>query len=128
MNTGKWRLQVDDEFGAAHQLRNYGGKCEQLHGHNFKVRIEVGGTRLDSETGILLDFKVLKSMLKEELSGLDHRFLNDLPEFKDMNPSSENIAAFVYRKLKNKVGSHGVALNWVMVAEKEGSRAFYGEE
>jgi len=128
LHTDKWRLQVDDEFGAAHQLRNYGGKCEQLHGHNFKVRVEVGGNRLDLETGLLLDFKVLKSMLKKELSSLDHKFLNDLPEFKDMNPSSENIAALVYRKLKDEVQSHGVTLNWVMVAEKKGSRAFYGEE
>jgi len=128
VSTGKWFLQVEDEFGAAHQLRNYCGKCENLHGHNFKVRAEVSGTELDPDTGMLIDFKELKSLLDSVLSGLDHKFLNEVPAFETANPSSENIAAYVYAELKGKLETANIRLDWVMVAEKEGSRAFYTEE
>ncbi len=123
----KWFLRVEDEFGAAHQLRNYGGKCEDLHGHNFRVEVQISGSCLQTDSGILLDFKVLKSRLREVLERLDHRFLNELPEFETRNPSSENIAAYVYSSLQGRIQEENVVLDWVMVAEKEGSRAYYGE-
>ncbi|MFP4169211.1 MAG: 6-carboxytetrahydropterin synthase QueD [Desulfonatronovibrionaceae bacterium] len=128
MSEGKWFLQVEDEFGAAHQLRNYGGRCERLHGHNFRVNIQVSGGRLQARTGILIDFKELKAQLRSVLSGLDHRFLNQLSCFETVNPSSENIAAYIYRGLRSGLDGEGVRLDWVMVAEKDGSRAYYTEE
>ncbi|NCC23739.1 MAG: 6-carboxytetrahydropterin synthase QueD [Deltaproteobacteria bacterium] len=122
---GEWTLTVAGEFSASHQLRHYEGKCEALHGHNFGVEVAVSGTRLNPKTGILLDFKTLKAMLGEVLSLLDHRHLNELPEFTEINPSSETLARFIYEALASKVQGLAVRLEYVSVSEKAGSTATF---
>ena len=95
-----WRLTVRDSFAAAHALRNYKGKCEHLHGHNFSVSVEIEGRVLSPDTELLLDFSTLKQGLKEVLESLDHKLLNELPFFAHCNPSSENLAHHIYQAMK----------------------------
>ena len=123
-----WSLRVSSSFSSSHQLRNYGGKCENLHGHNFLVEVEVSGQKLDPDTGLLMDFKVLKEKLAKVLDKLDHKHLNDHEYFAKQNPSSENLARYVYEGLKPLLPCNEVQLEWVMVAEKNSSRAFYREQ
>jgi len=123
----RYCLRVSSDFSSSHQLRNYGGKCESLHGHNFQVQVQVCGKEVDPDTGMLMDFKELKNSLQAVLEELDHKHLNDLPHFKETNPSSENLACFVYQGLKKSLTDRGVYLDWVMVAEKDSSRAYYSE-
>ena len=127
---GKWRLTIDEAFCASHQLRNYNGKCEHLHGHNFGVTVEVEGTRLDPAVEILVDFGELKRLTREVLEALDHAHLNDLPAFTERNPSSENIARHIYRELANRLAelTPHARMKSVSVSEKGTSRATYLEE
>lgn len=122
-----YRLRITDDFSSSHQLRHYQGKCEELHGHNFQVRVEVEGHHLEPKTGILMDFKKLKEQLKTVLDTLDHRHLNDLEPFITDNPSSENLAKYIYTRLKSLLADHPVQLREVSVAEKESSEAIYSE-
>ncbi len=122
-----YRLQVSSQFSSSHQLRNYGGKCEELHGHNFTVQAEVEGTRLQPDTGILIDFKVLKAKLSRVIEPLDHTHLNELPQFSALNPSSENLARHIYRELGKTLEDTGVRVRKVSVSEKESSTAVYME-
>lgn len=130
---GRWRLTVRDEFSAAHALRNYQGKCERLHGHNFSVEVQVQGSHLDPETGMLLDFKILRRELKEVLSSLDHCVLNEQPPFETINPSSEHLSREIWRQmsefLKNlpEARAGEVSLCAVTVAEKDRQSATYFE-
>lgn len=119
-----FELTVRDEFSAAHQLRGYEGACENLHGHNWKVEAVVRGSRLN-EIGILIDFKELKKALKEILSELDHRHLNEHPAFKDRNPSSENLARFIFERLEEKLAGKPVEVFRVTVCETERACASY---
>lgn len=127
---GKWRLTIDEAFCASHQLRNYNGKCEHLHGHNFGVTVEVEGTRLDPAVEILVDFGDLKRLTREVVQELDHAHLNDLPVFAEHNPSSENIARHIYRELANRLAelTPNARMRSVSVSEKGTSRATYLEE
>jgi 6-pyruvoyltetrahydropterin/6-carboxytetrahydropterin synthase len=127
---GKWRLTVDEAFCASHQLRNYNGKCEHLHGHNFGVTVEVEGTQLDPAVEILVDFGELKRLTREAVGALDHSHLNDLPAFAQRNPSSENLARHLYREIKDRlvVAAPQVRLASVSVSEKGTSRATYLED
>lgn len=96
-----YQVRVETSFSAAHFLRDYHGKCENLHGHNYKVFVHVEGKNLD-EGGMLLDFSVLKKALREVSSELDHKNLNDFDYF-DQNPSAERIATYIYEKLVEKI-------------------------
>ena len=127
---GKWRLTIDEAFCASHQLRNYNGKCEHLHGHNFGVSVEVEGDRLDPAVEILVDFGELKRLTREAVAALDHTHLNDLPAFGERNPSSENISRHIYQEIKarlTELAPHA-KLNSVSVSEKGSSRATYLED
>lgn len=126
---GIWRLTVDEAFCASHQLRNYNGKCEHLHGHNFGVTVEVEGTRLDPKVEILVDFGELKRLTREVVAALDHAHLNDLPAFAERNPSSENLARHIYRALADRLAelTPYARLRSVSVSEKGSSRATYLE-
>ncbi len=128
-NTPLWTLQVRSDFSSAHQLRHYEGKCENLHGHNFSVVLEVCGQKLDAKTGMLIDFKLLKKILNEVLAGLDHKNLNELEYFLEINPSSEHLAQYVYRQVQHRLAqySSSVSVERVMVSEKESSSAWYEE-
>ncbi len=93
-----YEIKITDEFSSAHNLRNYKGKCEALHGHNWKVEILLYGNTLNRQ-GMVMDFKELKDKVKNILSGLDHECLNNLNYFKKKNPTSENIARFIHDRL-----------------------------
>ena len=127
---GKWRLTIDEAFCASHQLRNYNGKCEHLHGHNFGVSVEVEGTELDPAVEILFDYGELKRMTREAVKELDHQHLNDLDAFAVRNPSSENIARHLYREIKAGLAALAphAQLKSVSVSEKGTSRATYLED
>lgn len=101
-----WRLTVRDAFSAGHALRHYQGKCERMHGHNFAVELCVEGTSLTGDTELLLDFKVLKTILRQVLEGLDHRILNESPPFDRINPSSENLARHIWQAVAALLAAH----------------------
>ncbi|MCJ2166260.1 MULTISPECIES: 6-carboxytetrahydropterin synthase QueD [unclassified Pseudodesulfovibrio] len=124
---GKWRLTITQDFSSSHQLRNYGGKCENMHGHNFGVEVAVEGDKLDDKVHYLVDFKEIKRRTKDVLDRLDHRHLNEVPPFTEINPSSENLAMFIYNELKGNMPEN-VRLAEVSVSEKDSSKATYWEE
>jgi 6-pyruvoyltetrahydropterin/6-carboxytetrahydropterin synthase len=119
-----FELNIRKEFSAAHRLREYRGKCEALHGHNWKVEIFVSSAKLD-KIGIGADFKDLKHCLNEALEELDHSYLNDLSYFKKHNPTSENIAKYIFDKLKPEVAKLKVKLTKVTVWESDNANASY---
>ncbi len=124
-----WKLVVEDNFSAAHALRNYKGKCERIHGHNFSVSLAVEGNTLQKDTHILIDFKILKNLLKLALEQVDHSFLNEKFPFDHINPSSENLALFIWNfiseKLKEIPDSGEISVSYVAVSEKPGQTAYY---
>ncbi len=122
-----YEVTIIKSFSAAHLLAEIGGKCEELHGHNFKVEVTVGADTL-SEEGILIDFRLVKKWLKEILDEMDHQHLNDLPFFAGKNPSSENIAYHVYSEMKPKAKTSGVAVLRVKVWESENAAVSYSDE
>ncbi len=127
MAQGQWRLRVSSDFSSSHQLRHYEGKCENMHGHNFSVEVDVVGTSLDPKLGLLMDFKELKRQLKIVTDELDHKHLNNLPAFAEQNPSSELLAQYVFRRMRDLLSDYPVRLAQVMVSEKDSSRAYYSE-
>ena len=121
-----YHARVETEFAAAHFLSHYRGKCENLHGHNYKVRLWVRGTELD-EGGMLADFSLLKKALNEVISGLDHSNLNDMEVFQN-DPSAERIARFIFEGVSEKLPPLGVdssLLHAVDVFENDRSMARY---
>lgn len=101
-----YEIKIITDFAAAHQLRNFRGKCENLHGHNWKVEVFIRGHHLD-ESGVLVDFGEVKQVTRSLLAELDHRYLNDLPFFRDRNPSSENIAHYLFELLSEHFNKEG---------------------
>jgi 6-pyruvoyltetrahydropterin/6-carboxytetrahydropterin synthase len=93
-----YEIKIISDFSAAHNLRNFRGKCENLHGHNWKVEVVLRGRELD-ESGVLIDFKEVKDATREVLKEVDHHYLNDLPFFREHNPSSENITRYLFERL-----------------------------
>ena len=117
-----FEIKVKADFSAAHNLRNYEGKCEKLHGHNWIVEAAFRYKKLD-ENGLAVDFRIAKAALKDAIEELDHSYLNESGHFKKTNPTSENISKFIFDRIKKKVGSiHSVAV-W----ENERSCAIYSE-
>ncbi|MCX6012425.1 MAG: 6-carboxytetrahydropterin synthase QueD [Chloroflexi bacterium] len=98
-----YKINVKQHFDAAHFLRGYSGRCENLHGHRFEVGVSIRSDKLN-ETGMVYDFTELKKHLNDVLADYDHSCLNDKPPFDSVNPSSENIAATIYDRLQNKIG------------------------
>jgi 6-pyruvoyltetrahydropterin/6-carboxytetrahydropterin synthase len=115
-----YEIKIKSSFSAAHNLRNYRGKCENLHGHNWNVEAVFAYPSLDKD-GLAVDFKDAKAILKEVLSAFDHKYLNETGFFKTANPTSENMAKFIYDELKKK-DSH---ISSVSVWENENSCATY---
>ena len=119
-------LSIETQFSAAHQLRGYKGKCEELHGHNWRVQITVNSDRLN-DIGLAIDFHELKDMAADVLSSLDHSFLNDVFPFTEINPSSENIARWIYESMKKKLSDSPCNIASVTVWESETASATYYE-
>ena len=118
-----YQVSVEGHFDAAHYLRDYGGKCENLHGHRFKVLVSLKAKKLN-KIGLAYDFTELKRQLGEVLARFDHTSLNDVAPFDKINPSSENIAAEIYGQLEGRF-SEGVSLSSVEVWESPESRVIY---
>lgn len=121
-----FEVSVCMNFSSAHNLRGYKGKCEALHGHNWKVELSLGADALD-RTGMVEDFTLIKEKLKSVLSLLDHKYLNSLSYFKRINPTSENIARFIYLKMAERMKKEPLKVIFVKVWETETSYAIYRE-
>jgi 6-pyruvoyltetrahydropterin/6-carboxytetrahydropterin synthase len=119
-----YEVTIRKTFSAAHLLREIGGKCEELHGHNFIVEVSAAADALN-EDGLLIDFRLLKRWTDEVLDGLDHKYLNDIDCFNDINPSSERIARFIYESIDEKARQAKVPLTRVTVWESENARVSY---
>jgi 6-pyruvoyltetrahydropterin/6-carboxytetrahydropterin synthase len=124
-----FEVTVEDSFAAGHYLRNYKGKCENPHGHNYKVRVTLAGQELD-KAGLLLDFKDLKEALKPVVDRLDHQMINDLDPFKVLNPSAENLAKYFYDQTNlnlDRVTQGRVWVKSVTIFETDTTTATYSE-
>jgi 6-pyruvoyltetrahydropterin/6-carboxytetrahydropterin synthase len=121
-----FELMIESQFSAAHQLRGYMGKCEKLHGHNWRVQVTVSSEKLN-DTGMAIDFHELKKIANEALSSLDHSMLNDVFPFTEINPSSENIAKWLYDSIKKRIAGTDTTLSSVTVWESDTSSATYYE-
>ena len=124
-----FEVTVEDSFAAGHYLRNYKGKCENPHGHNYKVLVTLRGQELD-KAGLLLDFKDLKGALREVIERLDHQMINDVEPFKVVNPSAENLAKYFYDESNTRlksVTSGRVRVKDVTVFETDTTTAKYSE-
>ena len=121
-----YELKIISQFAAAHQLREYEGKCENLHGHNWKAEVYVTGNKL-GKNGLLIDFKLIKNATKKVLNELDHKFLNELDAFKTINPSSENIARHIFTELSREVNTEDIKVSRVTIWESDSACASYTE-
>jgi 6-pyruvoyltetrahydropterin/6-carboxytetrahydropterin synthase len=119
-----YELRVITQFAAAHRLRNFKGKCEKLHGHNWRIEVIVEGEKLN-DAGLLIDFKEVKDDTNRVLEELDHSFLNELSQFKDQNPSSENIAAYIFEKLSSKLNDNRIKVTKVTAWESDSASTSY---
>ena len=124
-----YEVTVEDSFAAGHYLRNYKGKCENPHGHNYKVRVTLAGQELD-KAGLLLDFKDLREVMRHVIDRLDHKMINDLEPFTVLNPSAENLAKYFYDESNSKlqrVTDGRVRVKDVTVFETDSTTAKYSE-
>lgn len=121
-----FKLNVVSQFSSAHKLNGYAGACRNLHGHNWKVRIGIECAETD-KIGMTIDFGIVKSELNKLIEILDHNFLNDLPYFTDCNPTSENIARFIYEEMTKRIQVEGCKVADVEVWESDKSSIVYYE-
>ena len=121
-----YELKIITRFAAAHQLRALQGGCENLHGHNWKVEVTVGGNQL-GEDGLLVDFRVIKEHAKQVIDELDHKFLNEVGAFDVVEPSSENIARYIFKSLSDRLDIDSVRVIKVTAWESESACASYTE-
>ncbi len=122
-----YEVKITTQFAAAHQLRNFKGRCEQLHGHNWKVEVFVKGKEL-AEDGTLVDFHDVKEATKRATELLDHAFLNELDFFGEMNPSSENIARFIFLRVSEQLDNERIKVSRVTAWESDTACASYFED
>ena len=119
-----YELKIVTHFAAAHQLTMVGEKCENMHGHNWKIEVFVTGEKLD-EAGVLMDFGIIKKHVAEVMSLLDHKYLNELEFFKIDQPSSENIAGVVARELQKRIDNSAARVSRVAAWESEDACATF---
>ncbi|MDX1795841.1 MAG: 6-carboxytetrahydropterin synthase QueD [Hydrogenovibrio sp.] len=114
------------DFASAHSLRGYPGDCANLHGHNWKIEVEVMGEQLN-DIGMVIDFKQIKKHAKEVVAELDHTFLNDHPHFKTVNPTAENIAQYLFQQIQSRIESSSVKMHRITVWENDRNCVIYSE-
>jgi len=121
-----FQVSVDETFSSGHALRGYKGKCENVHGHNYKVRVTLVGPHLDS-IGLLYDFTHLKRVIRDIVGGVDHRFLNDLAPFDVINPSAENVAKYFFEETTRQMNAlpNGARIQSVTIWETDTTSATY---
>lgn len=122
-----YTLKIVTDFASAHTLRGYPGACQRMHGHNWKVEVEVIATRLD-DVGMGIDFKVIKQATRKIADQLDHRYLNELEPFTEINPTAENIAAHFYNELSGMLNNQDVRIHTVTLWETERACVRYSED
>jgi 6-pyruvoyltetrahydropterin/6-carboxytetrahydropterin synthase len=125
--TATYLLKVVTEFASAHTLRDYPGACSRMHGHNWKVELEAVATSLD-DTGMGVDFRIMKAAANEVGNRLDHRYLNDLEPFTSINPTAENIAAYMYREIAAILNSDTIRVKALTLWETDRACVRYCEE
>jgi 6-pyruvoyltetrahydropterin/6-carboxytetrahydropterin synthase len=122
-----YEVEIISSFAAAHSLRQYKGKCERLHGHNYRIHVTARASSTKSD-GMVIDFGILKSITNEILEQLDHNFLNEIKPFDEIEPSAENIAAFIFYEVERRLEGHAALLYSVGVWESDTSIARYIRE
>lgn len=122
-----YNLKIVTDFASAHTLRDYPGDCSRMHGHNWKVEVEVTATKLD-DVGMGIDFKVIKNATRDVAKKLDHRYLNDIKPFDEINPTAENLAAYFYRELSQLLNGPQLSVSAVTLWETERACVRYSEE
>lgn len=123
----RYTLKVVTDFSSAHTLRDYPGACSRMHGHNWKLEVEVRASRLD-DTGMAIDFKHIKRAARELGDKLDHRYLNEIPPFDKINPTAENIAAYLYSGIGEQINNEHIQVCAVTLWETERACVRYTEE
>ena len=121
-----YRLSVKTNFSAAHHLQDYQGACQNLHGHNWKVGVKIICEKTD-EIGLTIDYKVVKEFINEIMDRLDHQYLNKLKVFEEINPTSENIAKYIYKELEKNIKREGCKISEVEVWESDNTSMAYFE-
>lgn len=121
-----FQVSVEETFSAGHALRGYKGKCENVHGHNYRVQITLEGPELDN-IGLLVDFTHIKKVMRDLIARLDHQFINDLEPFRTVNPSAENIAKYFFEQLSQQLKgmAPGAMVKDVVIWETDTARARY---
>lgn len=119
-----YKLSVSDSFSAAHRLCGYEGACSNLHGHNWIVRVALTAKKLD-DIGMAMDFGLIKGLLKKITDELDHAYLNDLPEFKEINPTSENLARHIFERMQKSLDDPSIQVAEVEISESPTSSVVY---
>jgi len=122
-----YKLKTITEFASAHTLRDYPGACSRMHGHNWKVELEVIATSLD-DVGMGVDFKKMKNAANEIGDQMDHRYLNDLEPFTKINPTAENIAAYMFQEISSRLNSDSIKVHAVTLWETDRACVRYSEE
>jgi len=120
-------LKVSVSFAAAHQLRDYPGDCSRLHGHNWRLEVEVAASKLD-DSGMVIDFRQIKHAAREVTDELDHTFLNETPPFDRLNPTAENIAAYLFGRLSDRINDGNRSIAAVTLWETDNASVRYSEE
>ena len=121
-----YTLKVLADFASAHTLRDYPGACSRMHGHNWKIEAEVQATQLN-EIGMAIDFKEIKRELRAIADELDHRYLNELAPFQDINPAAENIARYFFQRLAQRLNNERVQVSALTIWETDRACVRYAE-
>ena len=124
--SARYTLKILLDFAAAHSLRDYQGECQRLHGHNWKVEVEICARELD-KAGMGIDFKEIKTVSREVVNRLDHQYLNEIPPFDVLNPTAENIAAYLYQEIGKIINDQRVKVSAVTLWETERACVRYDE-
>lgn len=123
----RYTLKVVSDFASAHTLRGYPGACSRMHGHNWKLELEAVASKLD-EVGMAVDFKVMKKAVREVTDDLDHYYLNEIAPFDTINPTAENIAAYLYKRLSAVLNNTHFKVSTVTLWETERACVRYTED
>ena len=123
-----YEVTIIKSFSAAHALKEIGGNCEELHGHNFTVEVSIASSELTTD-GILIDFRILKKWTDDILVELDHKYLNDIKHFENINASSELVAKFIYNRISEEAHHRQLEVSHVSVWESEDTKvSYYGNK
>ena len=120
-----YEVTIETHFSSAHRLRQYNGECERLHGHNWEVKVSIASDRLN-DLGMVMDFRDLKSATKILMDKFDHQYLNEVPPFTEINPTTENIAKYIFDELSASVNTDSIKVSKVTVWESPTCYASYG--